>query len=110
MLRCACIPSSGSWAISTTGGTATQGYDYNLPPNASAGVVTVSTNSPTCGGTPGGTSFVVKADGVTILTTGCIVNNSQQVNVPLHTLVVHVDVVNNCSGTNQATYSISGAG
>lgn len=111
MLRCLILPSASTWSISFTSFT-TGGYDFFLPANANPGTVTVTTLAGVCGPGPDGTSFVVKADGVTKLTTGCIVNTSQNASIPANTLIVHVDVTNNClgGGRNAATFTISGSG
>jgi hypothetical protein len=111
VLRSLIIPSSSTWAIDATD-TVSGSFDFPLPPGANGGSVTVFTDAPTCLGGPDGTSFVVKADGVAVLTTGCIVNTSQVAIIPPGTLNVHVDVVNNClgGGRDPATSIISGAG
>lgn len=72
----------------------------------------MSTSALPCSPGADGTSFVVKADGVAILTTGCIVNTGQSVAVPPGTANLEIIIVNNClgGGRNPATWVVSGVG
>ena len=83
-----------AWTFAGSGTTGT--YTYNLPALAGAGTITVTSSS--VSRVPDGAFFNVRADGVLILSSPCLVNGSQSAYVPPRTLVITVQVTDNCIG------------
>ncbi len=101
-------PAGTAWSIFESGSFTPTQRVYNLPGSAAPGSVTVSSGS--LARTTDGTSFVVKADGVTKLTTGCINDGGMSCAIPANTIQITVDVVNNCLSGAGAAWTISGGG
>lgn len=109
MRRCRIVhPGGTSWSVFESNSNTPTQRVYNLPGSAAAGSITVATGS--LARTADGTSFVVKADGVTKLTTGCINDGSQGCAIPANTIQITVDVVNGCLSGAGAAWTISGGG
>lgn len=108
MRRCIIVHSGGvSWSIYLAG-TSSGVQTFNLPASAASGSVTVQTTS--AGRPIDGTSFIVQADGITKLVTGCINDGSQSCAIPAGTLQILVTVTNNCLAGGGASWVISGSG
>lgn len=83
----------------TTGANPPSPQTFNLPttPPAKAGTVTCTVSN-LCTGPAGGASFVVTADGITVLNTSCMTTGSLQGIIPPGTRQVIVTIVVPCNG------------
>lgn len=97
-----------TWASFLNQGTGVGGvFNHTLPVGSCAGTITVIGVEADAGGSAGdgldyGYTFVVTANAVNILTSGCLVNDSAFATIPAGTTAVSITVTVNCRAQGAA--------
>jgi len=104
------------WASFLDQGTTVGGvFNHTLPASACAGTITVIGVEADDGGSDGdgldyGYDFVVTADGVPILSSGCLINDSAFAAIPPDTITVSITVTVDCmaQGADPGNWTVQG--
>lgn len=96
------------FAAKTDTGSLSDSVTFTLPPNACASVLSLTAiEAPVRRGAAYGYAFVVDGDGVNIAGTGCIFDDSQNVNIPQGIQTVRIGITGGCNGgTDPGTWQV----